>query len=141
MTATARHGGGSSDYDSGRGGGLVAFAAILLSVAGMFNMLDGFAAIFRSHVFVANAHFVIGNLRLWGWLVVILGILQVVAAGGILTGNPVARWFGVVVVGLNAIGQMFFLASYPFWSILIIVVDVVALYALCTYDSREARLG
>ena len=119
----------------------MAFAAVLLSVLGMFNMLDGFAAIFRSHVFVANAHYVIGDLRTWGWLVVILGILQVVAAGGILTGNPVARWFGVVVVGLNAIGQMFFLASYPFWSILIIVVDVVALYALCAYDSREARLG
>jgi hypothetical protein len=140
-SATARHGGANSDYDSGRGGGLVAFAAILLTVAGMFNMLDGFAAIFRSHVFVANAHYVIGNLRLWGWLVVILGILQVIAAGGILTGNPLARWFGVVVVGLNAIGQMFFLASYPFWSILIIVVDLVALYALCAYDSREARLG
>jgi hypothetical protein len=140
-STTARHGGAGSDYDAGRGSGLVAFAAVLLSVLGLFNMLDGFAAIFRSHVFVANAHYVIGDLRTWGWLVLILGILQMAAAAGVLTGNPVARWFGVTVVGLNAIGQMFFLASYPFWSILIIVVDVVALYALCAYDSREARLG
>jgi len=67
----------------------------------------------------------------------ILGILLLVAAGGVLTGNPAARWFAVIVVGLNAIGQMFFLASYPFWSILIIAVDVVVLYALCTYGSRD----
>lgn len=61
----------------------------------------------------------------------------VIFASVVLTGNPLARWFGVVVVGLNAIGQMFFLTSYPFWSLLIIVIDVVALYALCVYDSRS----
>jgi hypothetical protein len=115
----------------------VIFASVALAVLGFFNMLDGIAAISRSHVFVANAHYVVGNLRAWGWVILILAILQLVAAGGVLAGNPLARWFGVVVVGLNAIGQMFFLASYPFWSIVIIAVDVVALYALCVYGSRE----
>jgi hypothetical protein len=137
-TATSRHGGGTrGEYETGRGSGLVIFASVVLSVLGFFNLLDGIAAISRSHVFVANAHYVVGNLRAWGWVILILGILQLAAAGGVVTGNPLARWFGVVVVGLNAIGQMFFLASYPFWSILIIVIDVVALYALCAYDSRS----
>lgn len=136
---TARHGGPSKDYDIGRSSGLVNFAAVLVAVLGFFNLLDGIAAIARSHVFIAGAHFVIGNQRAWGWIIMLLGILQLVAVGGILTGNPLARWFAVVVVGLNALGQMFFLASYPFWSILIIVIDVVALYALCAYDSRDAR--
>ncbi|HEY5358180.1 MAG TPA: hypothetical protein VIJ82_10980 [Streptosporangiaceae bacterium] len=136
--ATSKHGGGErSDYDPGRGYGLMAFASVVLAMVGFFNLLDGIAAISRSHVFVANAHYVIGNLRTWGWVVMILGILLLVAAGGVLTGNPAARWFAVIVVGLNAIGQMFFLASYPFWSILIIAVDVVVLYALCTYGSRD----
>lgn len=138
MTA-ARHGGPTKDYDSGGGYGMVTFAAVVVAVLGFFNLLDGIAAIARSHVFIAGAHFVIGNQRAWGWVIMILGILQLVASGGILTGNPLARWFGVVVVGLNALGQMFFLASYPFWSILIIVIDIVALYALCVYDSRDAR--
>ncbi|HBW17625.1 MAG TPA: hypothetical protein DEH11_00710 [Actinobacteria bacterium] len=143
MTAapTTRHGGGSRDYDSGRGSGLVAFAAALLAVLGFFNLLDGIAAIARSHVFIANAHFVIGSLRAWGWIIMILGVLQLFAAGGVITGNPLARWFGVIVVGLNAIGQMFFLASYPFWSSLIIIIDIAALYGLCAYDSRESRRG
>ena len=136
--ATSRHGGGErSRYARHRGGGMVIFASAVLAVLGFFNLLDGISAISRSHVFVANAHYVVGSLRTWGWVVLILGILQLAAAGGVLTGNPLARWFGVIVVGLNAIGQMFFLASYPFWSILIIAIDVAALYALCVYDSRE----
>jgi hypothetical protein len=139
--ATSRHDGGERGAnDLHRGGGLVIFASVVLAVLGFFNLLDGIAAISRSYVFVANAHYVFGSLRAWGWVVLILGILQLAAAGGVVTGNPVARWFGVAVVGLNAIGQMFFLASYPFWSLLIIIIDVVALYALCAYDSR-ANLG
>jgi hypothetical protein len=47
-----------------------------------------------------------------------------------------ARWFAVAVVGLNAIDMMFFLPSYPFWALVIIAVDVVALYGLCAYGSR-----
>ena len=53
-----------------------------------------------------------------------------------MAGNQVARWFAVAVLGLNAIDQMFFLPAYPFWSLVIIAVDVVALYGLCVYGSR-----
>ena len=53
-----------------------------------------------------------------------------------MAGNQVARWFAVAVLGLNAIDQMFFLPAYPFWSLVIIAVDVVALYGLCAYGSR-----
>ena len=53
-----------------------------------------------------------------------------------LAGNHLARWFGVAVLGLSAIDQMFFLPAYPFWSLTIVAVDVVALYGLCGYGSR-----
>ena len=59
------------------------------------------------------------------------------AAIGILAGNQAARWFAVAVIGLNAIGQMFFVPAYPFWSLMIIALDVVALRGLCAYGSRE----
>jgi hypothetical protein len=116
---------------------MIIFAAVLLGVVGFFNVIDGIAAVARSHVFVANAHYVIGDLRAWGWVALILGVLQVLAMLGVLVGNQVARWFGVAVIGLNAIGQMFFTPSYPFWSLTIIAVDVVALWGLCAYGSRE----
>jgi hypothetical protein len=120
----------------GRGYGLILFAAVLLLVLGFFNMIYGIAAIANSHVFTANAHYVIGDLRAWGWITLILSVLQLVAAVGILAGNQLARWFAVAVVGLNAIDMMFFLPSYPFWALVIIAVDVVALYGLCAYGSR-----
>ena len=120
----------------GRGYGLLLFAAVLLLVLGFFNMIYGIAAIANSHVFTANAHYVIGDLRAWGWITLILSVLQLVAAGGILAGNQLARWFAVAVVGLNAIDMMFFIPAYPFWALTIIAMEVVALYGLCAYGSR-----
>jgi hypothetical protein len=116
---------------------MILFSVVLLVVLGFFNLIDGISAVARSHVFVANAHFVFGDLRAWGWVALILGALQVLAAAGVLAGNQAARWFAVVVVGLNALGQMFFIPSYPFWSLLIIAVDIVALWGLCVYGGRE----
>jgi len=134
-SATVRGARGTRRADD-RGLGLVVFAAVMLLVVGIFNAIDGIAAIAQSHVFVANAHYVFGDLRAWGWVALILGVLQVLAGLGVLAGNQVARWFGVVVIALNAITQMFFIPAYPFWSLLIIAGDVFALYGLCAYGSR-----
>jgi len=119
------------------GRGFMAFASILLFVIGAFNVIYGIAAIGGSNVFVGNAHYVIGNLRAWGWVTLILGIAQLAAAWGVMGGNQLARWFGVAVIGLNAIGQMFATPGYPLWSLTIIALDVVALYGLCIYGSRQ----
>src|SRR5256885_5073495 len=120
----------------GRGYGLVLFASVLLVVVGCFNLIYGIAAIANSHVFTANAHYVFGNLRTWGWITLIIGAVQLLAAAGVAAGNPLARWFAVVVLGLNAIDMMFFIPAYPFWALTIIAMDVVALYGLCAYGSR-----
>jgi hypothetical protein len=80
---------------------------------------------------------VFGSLRSWGWITLILSVLLLLAAAGVLAGNQLARWFAVAMVGLNAINQMFFIPAYPFWSLMIIAVDIVALWGLCAYGSRE----
>jgi hypothetical protein len=123
--------------ESGHGYGLVLFASILLVVVGCFNLIYGIAAIANSHVFTAHAHYVFANLRTWGWITLILGALQLLAAAGVLAGSQAARWFAVAVIGLNAINQMFFIPAYPFWSLTIIAMDVIALYGLCAYASRS----
>ena len=127
----------SGRHAGGRGYGLILFASVLLLVIGFFNMIYGIAAIANSHVFVANAHYVFSDLRTWGWITLIISVLQLIAAGGVLAGNQLARWFAVVVVGLSAIDMMFFVPAYPFWALAIIAMDVVALYGLCAYGSRE----
>jgi hypothetical protein len=133
-SATTR--GTAGRHAEGHGSGLVLFASVLLVILGCFNLIYGIAAIANSHVFTANAHYVFGDLRTWGWITLIIGVLQLGAAAGVLAGSQLARWFAVAVLGLNAIDQMFFIPAYPFWSLMIIAVDVVALYGLCAYGSR-----
>jgi hypothetical protein len=135
-SATESGRGAGGRHAEGQGYGLVLFASVLLVIVGCFNLIYGIAAIANSHVFTANAHYVFGDLRTWGWITLIIGVLQLAAAGGVVAGNQWARWFGVVVLGLSAIDQMFFIPAYPFWSLMIIAVDVVALYGLCAYGSR-----
>ena len=100
-TQPARGTGGR--HAEGHGYGLVLFAAVLLVIVGCFNLIYGIAAVANSHVFTANAHYVFGSLRSWGWITLVIGALQLLAAGGVLAGNQMARWFGVVVLGLSAI--------------------------------------
>jgi hypothetical protein len=97
----------------GHGYGLVLFASVLLVMVGCFNLICGIAAIGNSHVFTAGEHYVFGSLRTWGWITLIIGVLQLLAAAGVLARNQAARWFGVVVLGLSAIDQMFFIPAYP----------------------------
>src|SRR5690348_17817323 len=127
MTSAAKSTTGRT-YADGRGYGLVLFAGVLLLVVGFWNLIYGISALAKSHVFIANAHYVFGDLRTWGWITLILGVLQLLAAVGVLAGNQAARWTAVVLIGLNAIDQMFFLPGYPFWSLMIIAADVFALY-------------
>ena len=134
-STTARRAGGR--HAEGHGYGLILFASVLLLILGCFNLIDGIAAIANSHVFTANAHYVFASLRTWGWITLIIAVLQLLAAAGVFMGNQLARWFAVAVLGLNAIDQMFFMPGYPFWSLMIIAADIVAIWGLCAYGSRE----
>jgi len=137
-SATIKHSkGAGGGYAEGRGLGMVIFAAAMLAMIGLFNLLDGITAIAKSSFFIGSARYVVGDLRLWGWVMIIFGAVQLLAAAGVFMGNQLARWFAVAVVGLNAVGQMFFIPAYPFWSLLIIAADIVALWGLCAYGSRE----
>ena len=84
-TESARSAGGR--HADGQGYGLVLFASVLLVIVGCFNLIYGIAAIANSHVFTANAHYVFGDLRTWGWITLIIGVLQLLAAAGVLAGN------------------------------------------------------
>jgi hypothetical protein len=128
-------------YDEGGHSGLMIYAAVLVGILGFWNLLDGIAAVARSSVFIGNARYVVGDLRAWGWVVLILGTLQLVAALGVMARNQLARWFGVAILALNLLAQIAFIPSYPFWSLLIIALDVVGLWALCAYGGKGKACG
>ena len=70
---------GADGYDVA-GGGWITFAALMLGLAGTFNVIDGIVALSKSSFFTTNATYVFSDLRTWGWIVLILGVLQLVAA-------------------------------------------------------------
>jgi hypothetical protein len=132
----AREYGGSLTSDSS--GGWVVFAGTLIALAGCMNVIHGFAAIGNSRVLPEHAEVVVSNLKTWGWAVLILGLVLILAAVGIWAGNQVARWFGVAVLFLNALAQLTFASEFPIWSLTIFGLDVLAIYALVVHRRAPA---
>lgn len=129
---------GYAGYEDERGQGWMLFAGILLLTLGTFNIIDGIAAIGAAHFYVANARYVFGDLSAWGWVALILGVVQVLVGLGIFARNQLARWVGVVALSLNAIAQLLMMPAYPFWSLAIFAADIVAIYALIAYGQRAS---
>jgi hypothetical protein len=127
------------DYSEPKGLGWVTFATVLLGLAGIWNFFDGILAISSSHVYTANASYVFSDLNTWGWIVMILGIVEGLAALAILSGSEVARWFGIAVAGVNAIGQLAFIPVYPWWGLAMFAVDLLIIYALAVYGGRRLQ--
>ena len=125
-------------YDEERGQGWVTFAGVLLLVLGTINVIDGIAAISKAHFYTANAHYVFGDLRAWGWVALILGALQLLVGVGVFAKNQFARWTGVVILSLNALAQLLMIPAYPWWSLAIFAIDILAIYGLVAYGERIA---
>ena len=125
--------------DEPEGTGWVVFASVLLGLAALWNFFAGIAAIADAHVFVANANYVFSDLNTWGWIVLILGILQGIAALALLTGSEIARWFGISVAAVNSIGQLMFIPAFPFWGISMFAVDMLIIYGLAVYGGARLR--
>lgn len=135
---TSRSGGSAAydTYDEDRGYGWVAFAGTLLLVVGTMNIIEGIAAISNAHFFVHNTNYVFGSLNSWGWTVLCIGAVQLVVGLGVFAKNQFARWAGVVILGLNAIAQLMIMPAYPFWSLSLFAIDILALYGLVAYGRR-----
>ena len=86
--------------------GWVLFSAITLGFVGVWGILEGILAITSSKVFVGTAVFVFSGLNTWGWIVLALGVLCVLASLSLMAGSELARWFGITVAAVNALGQL-----------------------------------
>ena len=129
-----------ADYDApAAGGGWLMFAAVMLGLAGIRNLFDGILAISSSRVYAGHETLIFSDLNTWGWIVVILGLGQVIAAMALFGGSEFARWFGVGVAGLNAFGQLMFVPAYPVWAIAMFAVDVLIIYGLVAYGGHRLR--
>ncbi|MFI8232572.1 hypothetical protein ACIGDI_27425 [Streptomyces sp. NPDC085900] len=112
----------------------VAFAGILLMLSALFNLLNGFVAIFNhgyySKVYSQGNRLLILNYTAWGWIWVAVGIVMALAGLGVLVGSRAARLTGICLASLCLVGQMIFLPVYPFWSLFTMLVSVLVIYGL-----------
>jgi hypothetical protein len=124
--------------DETSGGGWITFAGVMIVIVAILNIIDGIAAISKSSFFIGDARYIVSDLKTWGWIVLLIGVVQLFVAFGIWAGNQVARWTGIVIVSVNAIAQLLFIPSYPFWALAIFSLDVLVLYGLAAYGGRPA---
>jgi hypothetical protein len=106
------------------------FAGVLLLIGGALNIIYGFAAIRNSSVITATAVYLLRDLRMWGWISLILGICEWIAAFSLWSGGEFGRWFGIVVASLNAVGVLLTITTYPFWSLAIFALCIIIIYKL-----------
>ncbi|HKS48874.1 MAG TPA: hypothetical protein VJT49_27950 [Amycolatopsis sp.] len=118
--------------------GWVAFGGIMLILLGLFQAVEGLVAIFdHGYYLVTSAGLVVNvDYSAWGWLHLALGILAVVVGIGLMTGNKVARVAGVIIAALSAIANLGFVAAYPVWSLLVIALDVLVIYAIVAHGEE-----
>ena len=125
--------------DVQKGSGWILFAGIMLMIAGILNVIWGIAAIDDSTFFVEDERFIISSLNTWGWIILILGVLEILAAFSIWRGGVFGAIFGIFAAGLSAIGALLSIPAYPFWSLAIFAVDVLIIYGLAAYGARGQR--
>lgn len=121
-----------------KGAGRALFVAILLLIAGTLNIIYGFGAIGNAHFFTANASYVFANLHTWGWITVILGVIQLTAGFSLFGGNEYGRVIGIIAAALGALEALLAIGgSYPFWSLGVFALCLWILWGLVQLGENE----
>ena len=121
-----------------RGTGSLVFAAVLLVVAGTLNCIYGIAAISDSKFFVNETKYVFSNLHTWGWVTLVLGVVQLTAGFSLGAGRAYGRVVGIFAASIGAIGALLSIGgAFPFWSLGIFALCVIVIHGLVVYDPGE----
>jgi hypothetical protein len=119
---------------SGAAVGLIAFAAVMMLMAGGFQAIAGLVAIFNSEFYVTTPAYLLEvDVTTWGWIHLLVGLIVLAAAAGVLSGRTWARAVGVVLAMLSALVNFAFLPHYPVWSVVVITLDVFIIWALVAH--------
>lgn len=113
------------------------FAGFLMLLAGIFQTIAGFVALFNKDVFIVNQNnLVVFNYNEWGWIHIVIGVVLILSAVSLFRGGLWGRIIGVTLASLSAIANFVFIASFPLWSITIIVLDILIIYAIAVHGSE-----
>jgi hypothetical protein len=124
-----------------RGTGRVIFAAILLLLVGFVNVIYGIGALDDANYFVNDTRFILSNLNTLGWVLIILGIIQLTGGFSLMAGNTYGRVLGVIGGTLGAIGALFSIGgSNPWWSLVVFALCVYIVHGIIVFGEDERTI-
>lgn len=113
------------------------FAGIMMAVVGFFQVILGLTALFKDEYYVIMPNSIVNlDFTTWGWVHLALGLFILVAGFALLAGQVWGRAVGVVLAVLSAIVNLLFIPAYPIWSIIVIIIDVLVIYALVVHGNE-----
>lgn len=119
--------------------GGVVLAGTIMIMNGVFQFFEGLAAVVKKDFYVAARPYVFEfNVTTWGWIHLILGVVLVVTGMCLLAGQTWARVAGVALAMLSAVSNFMFLPYYPIWAVVVILLDVLVIWALVAYEPKRA---
>lgn len=130
----------TDQYKTSAWTGWVVFAAAVMLTIGALDIIQGLAALLKDETFAVTESglLVTTNFTAWGWSLIIWGIVLILAGVALFAGTGWARWFAIVAIIINGIGQIAWFPAYPLWSLLAIGLEIAVLYAL-TAGWQDAR--
>ena len=125
-----------------RGTGRVVFAATLLLIAGVLNIIYGIGALDDANIFVNDKRYIFSDLNTLGWVLIVLGVIQLSGGFSLMAGNTYGRVIGIIGGSLGAIGALLSVGgAYPWWSLGIFFLCVYVVYGILVFgeDEKVAR--
>jgi len=117
--------------------GWIYFASLMMMLVGGFQAIAGLVAIFQDNFYlVTSDRLVAFDFTTWGWINLVMGIVVFLAGISLLSGAVWARMVGILLASLSLLANMAFLNAYPWWSVLMIVVDVLVIYSLTVHGGE-----
>ena len=131
----------TDSYKNSSAAGWIIFAAAVMLTIGAIDIIQGIVALAKDETFLVTESglLVTTNFTAWGWALIIWGIVMILAGAALFAGKEWGRWFAIVVIIVNGIGQIAWFPAYPLWSLLAIGLEIVVLYAL-TAGWKAARV-
>lgn len=125
-----------------RGAGRVVFAATLLLLVGTINIIYGIGALDGANIFVNDTRYILTNLNTMGWVLIVLGLVQLTGGFSLMAGNTYGRVIGIIGGSLGAIGALLSIGGrYPWWSLAVFFLCVWVVYGVAIYGEDEPAPG
>lgn len=140
QAGTAAHARADSYAEPSGWTGWILFAGLMMILMGSFGAIQGLVALFNRGYYAVGPNGLVVSVDYtgWGWFHLILGAIVVLTGFGVMVGNTAARVFGIILAVISALANLLFIAAYPVWSIIVITIDVIIIYALAVHG-RELR--